>query len=228
MKFLTIFHKQPKKRPCDYQFSNLMKRASKLKSQLNIEGLQDLQKVILRPIQSRHISSAYLENDHEALKSLEWPSDLGIFPISHSDECFATLRQKGITPLNLASDMIIPTCWHSSSITNVIGRIGKVCANEFKQSQNHDVVYTYPIGIGWVRGGNHSIAQGIIRGEGLIHNYSHLDLSSLIKRIQYNGFAWYEIESGKYLGEPRYSEIGWAWEIGRLIMELKEVKHLAK
>ena len=83
------------------------------------------------------------------------------------------------------------------------------------------VLYTYPLDITWVNGGNHFITQGLLRGEGTLEPDEVLDLTRLINLVRYDGSYWIAIKSNKRLGLPRYSEFGMVWEIGRLIIDLQ-------
>ncbi len=223
-----LFSRKPTK---NSKFENVMRRASALETSSNLRGLQDLQKIILRSVQSAHICDAYLQDAHSATTELIWPDALGItcvIPWSQTNFSYHVTKylhppiQEQKHPLNLATDIILPTCWHPTSIITTLGMIGKnYPAGIFSQSANHKVTYVYPLGIGWVDGGNHSIAQGIIRGDGLLHQYSYVEIYDLIKHIRYNGLGWEVQNTKEHAGYPRYPEFGWAWEIGRMIAGLE-------
>jgi hypothetical protein len=208
-----------------------MRRASELYARGNLRGLQDLQKIVLRPVQSLHVRDAYLKADNTATCELAWPDALGItcfIPWSNSTFSYHVAKHLRPTlkvqaqPLNLATDIILPTCWHPSSIIGTLGMIGEnLPAGAFKQSANHRVVYTHPLGIGWVDNGNHSIAQAIIRGNGFLNEYAFVDITDLIMHIRYDGFEWRILNTNENAGQPRYPEFGWAWELGRMIAKLE-------
>jgi len=214
-------------------FSNLMSWSKVLAERKNIEGLRDLIRIVLRPVQSEHIRDAYIKEKHKGISELFWNESLGIQYIIPgiektladyiwSDECL--VKDKSIYPtLNLASDITLPTSWHPESIVLNLGKIGEGKPNgAFQQSSNHSVMLSYPLGIGWVENGNHSIIQGILRGEGQVIPTEVHDLSKLIELIKFDGVNWKSTVSEKNLGEPRYVEFGWVWEIGRLILKIEE------
>jgi len=211
-------------------FDNLMYWANDI-GKNDAAGLKDLIKIILRPIQAEHIRTAYLKKPHEGLSALSC-TDLGItgliptfnktfIDLLFSDTC--RVSNKDLFPkLNLASDVTLPTAWHPTSLVNTLGMIGKkkLCG-PFKQSTNHMIIFTYPLSIGWVVNGNHSIIQAILRGEGEIMPTEVYDISSIVESVCFDGTYFKCISTGTILGNPRYEEFGWVWEIGRLIMNLE-------
>lgn len=232
-KILTIFFSffSGKKQNKDSAFENLMRRAAVLKKQANLVGLQDLQKIILKPIQAAHILDAYIKPAHSAMTELAWPEALGIeCRVPSSNEWFSyhamkycsPSPEKHLKPLDLSTDIVLPTCWHPTSIVSTLGMIGSgLPAGIFTQDMNHRVIYVYPLGVGWVNNGNHSIAQGIIRGEGLFYEYGYVEIVDLMDLVHYDGIGWKVRGQSSYSGTPVYPEFGWAWEVGRMIAELE-------
>ncbi len=51
-------------------FKNVMTRANFLFENNNAEGLVDLIKILLRPIQDQHVRDAYLKPDHHAVNAI--------------------------------------------------------------------------------------------------------------------------------------------------------------
>ena len=214
------------------RFELLMERANKLANQENAYGLIDLIKIVLRPIQAEHIRNAYLSEPHAAIEELFY-FDLGlncILPefgqtfgvLLYTDLCRVSDTTR-FPKLNLASDIIFPTSWNPSSIVNMLGMIGRDRhCGPFVQTNNHKVMYTYPLAIGWVANGNHSLIQAILRGEGEIKPTEVYDLSPIIESVKFDGEQWLCRKTNVDLGVPRYPEFGWVWEIGRLIIELED------
>lgn len=216
------------------QFKYLMEWANRIASTKNEEGLRDLIKIVLRPVQAKHMRDAYLKSAHGAPEPLWWPNSMSLFGYSEvlksnilsyvSQNCVVK-DVKEAEELNLASDVLLPTVWHPSSLVNTLGMIGPgLPAKEFEPSTNHCVTYMHPLGIGWVNGGNHSISQAIVRGQGTLVPTEFIDVTSLIQAIRYDGSHWRCIGSGKQLGTPRYPEFGWVWEIGRHLVTLSSTK----
>ena len=117
--------------------------------------------------------------------------------------------------------MVIPTLWSESSILNSLGMIGKRRElGVFVQDINHSVTLMRPLNIVWVNGGNHSIAQGILDGEGELVPDDIYDVSRIIRGVRFDGQNWVCRKTGENLGWPMYAEFGWAWEIARLLIDL--------
>jgi hypothetical protein len=209
-----------------------MERANELANQENIYGLVDLIRIVLRPIQAEHIRNAYLRQPHAAIGELFY-SDLGLnCVLPEFNQTFGALLYTDLCrvsdttrfpKLNLASDVTLPTSWNAGSIVNMLGMIGKDRhCGPFVQSENHKIMYTYPLAIGWVANGNHSLIQAILRGEGEIKPVEVYDLSPIVKSVKFDGKQWLCRKTKAVLGSPRYQEFGWVWEIGRLIIEIED------
>ena len=209
------------------QFINLMEWANKIVNQNSScfsknEALYDLIKIVMKPIQAEHIRNAYLKQKHHAIKEISFYQD---FFCSHSIvyEILANTTQHSNSTshhsLKLASDMILPTGWHPTSLVCNLGSIGKENrkCGEFKQDYNHDVTLVLPMKIGFVNGGNHSIIQGVLSGNGEIHPKTVVDLSNKLNEVYFNGTHWIHTTSEQVIGEPRYPEFGWVWEISKLL-----------
>lgn len=229
--------RRPKKKVLK-EFDAVMQTAAKLANRKNVEGLRDLQKIVLKPIQALHIRDAYLKPPHGGVESLFWNESLGIerhipglnqglVDYVWSPKCL--VRDKSVYPeLRLSSDIVLPTSWHPTSIVQNLGRIGKGLSNgEFKQSTNHSVMYSYPLGIGWVANGNHSIIQAVLRGEGTVVPTEIHDMTDLLDLIMFDGSVWRSRDTGSVLGSPRYKEFGWVWEVGRMISTVERSPYRA-
>lgn len=208
----------------------LLRWADQLVEQQNNEGLRDLMKIVLRPVQALHLSDAYLKPEHKATTELWWLDSMGwggyvpALGMSVDKYILAECLRAGSDSdsIDLASDMIFPTVWHPTSLVRTLGQIGdgRPCG-AFKQSLNHKVTSMPLLTIAWVSGGNHSISQAVIRGEGVIVPREVIDISSLIPHIRFDGRKWRCIENDAPLGEPRYEAFGWVWELARRVESLK-------
>lgn len=126
--------------------------------------------------------------------------------------------------LDLASDIVIPNPWHPNRIVKNLGSIGEsLCRGTFKQTNNHSVDYCWLLCVGVVTGGNHSIAQAIIRGQGKLQSECLVDLSLAINSARFTGSKWFDISNGEeiYLQSVGI-ELGWSWEIGRLLLKYED------
>lgn len=203
----------------------LLNRVKVFAEQGNRCALEDLQRLVLRPLQSLHMLDAYLKADHQALGSFEMWNDFGLNFIPSKGQSFIDIihddrqiPEKNLPIAKLGRDSVLPTCWHPSSIIHALGNIGKSRRNgDWRQDPNHLLIWWYPLNIFWVGGGNHSITQGIILAEGEIKPKEGYDLSDLYQYIQFDGTQWLDRHSGKKLGTPRYKELGYVFEIGRFI-----------
>lgn len=210
-------------------FESVMRWAVALQASNNRAGLQDLIKIILRPVQAIHLREALLQPDHHAPLALHWMTSLGGLwegSAEHGNWSTFVLKQcrrpvDRDAKIYLASDVVLPTLWSKNSILNSLGTIGKGRVNgEFQQDGNHSVTLMLPLNIVWVNGGNHSIAQGIVSGEGELIPDDIYDVSEVIRAVRFDGEYWICRNTGEKLGSPIYAEFGWVWEIARLLMEL--------
>ncbi|MBH3372270.1 hypothetical protein FYM84_11155 [Pseudomonas sp. CAH-1] len=210
-------------------FENLMGWANSLAADNNRRGLEDLIKIVLRPVQAIQIRDALLRPRHCGPQALHWMSSFGkLWEGDAGEGTWAAFMLKHCrravepnTSVRLASDMVIPTLWSESSILNSLGMIGKGRElGEFVQETNHSLTLMQPLNIGWVNGGNHSIAQGILSGEGELIPDDVYDVTEIIKGVSFDGEFWFCRRTGEKLGSPIYAEFGWAWEIARFLIDL--------
>ena len=208
--------------------------------QNNAEGLKDLIKLVLRPVQARHLRDAYLKGDHQAINEIGLDTDLGFRSFIRAEINGSLVDNRTLTgwlfsddcriedeksTLSLASDLVLPTPWHPQSIIANLGKIGLGRQNgPFKQSSNHSVIYIYPLMIGLVNGGNHSIMQGILEGHGEIIPTEVYDISCLLSAVCFDGYDWISELSGLRIGTPPYAEFGWVWEIAKRYVQVKSAK----
>ncbi|WP_459205261.1 DUF6710 family protein [Pseudomonas sp. MLB6B] len=208
------------------EFENVIRWARMLADDANREGLEDLIKIVLRPVQADHMRAALIRPKHCAPESLSWIRSMGgLWQIptaegtllSHVTKYGRQTVDKSHT-VRLWRDVVLPTIWSSSSIESSLGAIGpgRSCGR-FTQDSNHRVTLMIPLGIGWVSGGNHSITQGILSGEGEIVPDEVIDVSSAIDAVRYDGECWVCMSSGLRTEGPLYREFGWVWEIARLL-----------
>lgn len=122
--------------------------------------------------------------------------------------------------LNLGRDLILPWPWHKQRIVDSLSFIGfgKRCG-PWRAARNHRVQIVLPIGVGLVYGGNHSLAAGIVNGEGEVINTHSIDITPLYSYIRYDGTAFRRIGNGQIIKECPNSDMGAIFEIGRLMAE---------
>lgn len=206
----------------------LLDRAKQFAVNGNTHALEDMQRLIMRPIQSLHMVDAYLKERHKAVSGfLEW-SDFGIGYIPSLAKTFIELAhcnrfEKNCLPIaKLGRDIVLPTCWSHTSMMK-LGSIGEGRNRKdssWTQDINHKLHYWYPMNIFWVDGGNHSITQGILIAEGMVTAIEGYDLSELYSYVRFDGEYWVDSVSGESIGTPRYKELGYVYEIGRYIIDM--------
>jgi len=215
--FIESLNDTPPKAQFDY--SILM---AKQIVQQNPEALVDLVKLIGKPYQTKYIS-------HIVMKGFSKVSHLNeFFVLFPKDNHYAWELHSLITevkdynrPLELKSDLIFPWPWNKDRIRDTLAFIGE--GRKYGKWQedklNHSIVFWLPMGIGWVRGGNHSIANGIVNGEGIIQNYDAYDISEMYKYIYCDGEYFYEKKDNRKLFPVQSIEFACIFEIGRIMHE---------
>nr|WP_308859628.1 DUF6710 family protein [Klebsiella quasipneumoniae]WBR61639.1 hypothetical protein CCDJINMC_00123 [Klebsiella pneumoniae] len=93
--------------------------------------------------------------------------------------------------------------------------IGSAKGNPWVQDINHRVTLWLPWRIGFVRGGNHSIASGVLAGEGEVIPDTVYDMRYLLDIVSTDGYYWYM--SGKICERVSDYRTAAFFEIGRLL-----------
>lgn len=123
--------------------------------------------------------------------------------------------------INLVNDLILPWPWKVSRLLGAIENIGKYNLwGEWRQDNNHRIEVWLPIGVCFVRSGNHSIATGILQGKGVITKYSTMDLSPIYSLIYTDGICYYRKIDNSFIGKVKNIEFAAIFEIGRKLNEL--------
>jgi len=89
----------------------------------------------------------------------------------------------------------------------------------WQEDPNHRVSLLLPFGVGIVIGGNHSIAAGIINGEGELTTDEVIDLSQLYEYIEYDGVNMLRKHNKKQFFKPQAEELGILFDLGRLMLK---------
>jgi len=218
--FKKALHDTPPK----VQFDSSIFMANQI-AQQNPEALVDLVKLIGKPYQTKYISHVVMKGFNEMSKISNLNEYLVLFP-KNSDYAWElysliTKVEDYNRPLELKSDLIFPWPWNKDRIKDTLSFIGKGRkAGIWKEDTlNHSIVFWLPMGIGWVRGGNHSIANGIINGEGIIQNYDAYDISEMYKYIYCDGEYFYKKKDNSKLFPVQSIEFACIFEIGRIMHE---------
>ncbi len=207
-------------------FANLIERTDAIARENNINGLLDLQRLIIRPVQSKHMADAYLKNNHCAISEINPYTDFGLYGIPSLQKSFfdflraQKIHNEKLPTASLGRDIVLPTCWNDTRIISNIGQYGsRKNSKPWKQDANHQLTWWFPLNVFWVVGGNHSITQGIVLCEGAVKAEDGADLSKLYEYVKFNGFNWIDTQLNKVIGKPRYKEFGYLYEIGRRLVQ---------
>ncbi|MFM0549657.1 hypothetical protein P0D69_01635 [Paraburkholderia sediminicola] len=201
-------------------FQNVMEMARDI-AEKNPAALYDLVKVLLRPVQSAALVGVIENAAHEA------PGNIHPSTFFFDDRRIQSIVY-GIGKhlpaedfmVRLATDVVLPWPWNRQRISSALAFIGKgKRAGEWKQDfGNHQLILWLPWGITFVGGGNHSLAVGIVAGEGeLIPGEVH-DMSDLLSLVHCDGQHFRETATNQIIATVRDQRVAAVFEIGRLML----------
>ncbi len=204
------------------QFDNIMKMAHDV-AERNPAALHDLVNMLLRPRQAEALVGVVESAEHQAPAGISaWKfffDDRRVNPLSY--HIWEKVEPEGFT-VNLAKDAVFPGPWHRQRIVGTLVSIGAgKPLGKWTQDGNHQVMLWLPWGISFVAGGNHSIAAGIIGGEGIVVPGEVLDMSELLNMVTCDGRNYRETESQQIIAAVEDERIAAVFEIGRLMRKLK-------
>jgi hypothetical protein len=202
-------------------------------AEINPRGLPSLVRALLRPMQAEYLLGvAELGQDpYSKIDSLEF-FGVGLRPYFFEHGYYrAPYLQPDTFKIQLNRDIILPWPWSTGCYNAALATIGsekeipgcddymRPYQGPWAQDSNHRVELWLPWGIGFVAGGNHSIAAGILSGEGEILPSSVYDLSYLFDEVRYDGRKFVDLKTAKTLGPASCWRQGATFEIGRLMRE---------
>lgn len=220
-----IFNKHNTIEQLPSKFDIVMQMAKEIKAR-NPDALRHLIFALGRTYQSNRISEIFL-SQYQGKDTIDViPSTLlfdGYKPITLDGRHLINLVEEIIIPktrdLQLSSDLILPWPWEPYRAISAFSEIGTGCiAGAWQQDPNHRIHYWYPMCIGWVIGGNHSLAAGIIKGEGAITSYKTYDVSEVYNHVRCNGENYINMHTGEIIEKVKNIEFACIFEIGRLII----------
>lgn len=91
----------------------------------------------------------------------------------------------------------------------------------FKENNNHQAVYIYPLGFVYTTSGNHSIHSGIIQSEGEVTINEYIDARHLYNDWEFDGTYLINEKQDKYIVTD--FKFGALFEIGRLLMKYPQL-----
>lgn len=204
-------------------FNNIMDFASEVEEK-NPKALIDLVRVLLKPLQFDYLVSCIESENHHSKKSMK--SFDFFMPNSSIDLQFAPnypILDSNLFLIDLKKDSIFPGPWERNRYINCLSYIGssKECGDfggKWQQDfSNHHSHILLPWGIVFVEGGNHSIASGIICGEGTLVPNNVYDMSSLLSKMKCDGRYYISTETNQIIASVDDIRIAAVFEIGRLL-----------
>lgn len=126
--------------------------------------------------------------------------------------------------IKLKRDLVLPLPWKQSRFVQTLTKIGfdRDWGAWTQDKINHKVEVWLPMGIIWVHSGNHSIASGVIRGEGVIHTTNVYDISEIYEHVYCDGGNFYRTHDNSVIAPVRNLEFAAIFEIGRMMKD-KEI-----
>jgi len=201
------------------EFDHIMAFAQAL-ARNNPVALIDLVRFLLRPLQSELLLTAIQNELHGARHEIEdykffMPCGPSNLQISFNYPQF----EGGNYLVKLNRDPVLPCPWHRDRYIATLANIGhgKKCGDWKEDKLNHKVTIWLPWGIAFVDGGNHSIAAGIIGGEGELKPCQVFDMSGMLDLVQCDGKHYRSLQDGQILDSVHDLKIAAVFEIGRLL-----------
>lgn len=204
-------------------FENIMQFASEIEKK-NPEALIDLVRVLLKPLQSDYLVSCIENENHHSKKPIK--SFDFFMPNGSIDIQFASNYPKLDSTLfliDLKKDSIFPGPWERSRYVTCLSyigsnkKLGDFGGNWKQDFSNHYIHILLPWGLVFVEGGNHSIASGIISGEGTLIPNNVYDMSDILNKIKCDGINYISIEDNQIINSVYDIRIAAVFEIGRLL-----------
>ncbi len=205
----------------DEIFENVIEFAKAL-ARTDPQALFGLVKLLLRPLQSSHIASVVERPAHAAGNSIRsWSFFMGEKHSYLFLNNFARIERNEEFKVRLTSDVLLVWPWSRVAMASALANIGTGKPHgPWRQDSNHYLELWLPWRIAFVIGGNHSIAAGIIAGEGeLIPRYVY-DMSRVLDIVSCDGAYYRFRQTGAAITKVRNQRIAAVFEIGRLIQSL--------
>jgi hypothetical protein len=202
----------------DEIFKNVIEFANTL-ARTDQQPLFELVKLLLRPLQSSRMASVVERPVHAAGSGIRsWTFFMGE---KHSHlflNNFVRIDGKEEFKVRLTSDVLLPSPWSRVGMASALANIGTGKPHgPWRQDSNHYLELWLPWRIAFVIGGNHSIAAGIIAGEGeLIPRYVY-DMSQVLDIVSCDGANYRFHQTGTAITKVANQRIAAVFEIGRLI-----------
>ncbi|GKT21897.1 DUF6710 family protein [Acidovorax sp. SUPP3334] len=200
------------------EFDHILEFALELEKS-NPESLISLVRALLRPLQSDLLISAIEREAHKARGEVE---SYKFFMPYGPTRLQMGLESPQLNPddftIQLSCDPILPCPWQRDRYTGTLSYIGKgKKAGVWREDSNHKAVIWLPWGIVFVHGGNHSIAAGILSGEGTLKPSEVYDMTPLLEQIECDGNNYLSKPDRTTICKVHDKRIAAIFEIGRIM-----------
>ena len=185
----------------------------------NPDAMASFVAAILRPLQSEQILSVAEREEHGAVDEIKlWQmfSEDAFFSLFDERDCL----RPDATPyrMKFSRHIVLTTPWRRDRFADALALIGdgkKLGA--WRQDANHRISMILPWKFGIVNGGNHSIAAGILCGEGEACPSDVHDLSPLLSRVCCDGQYYIDVNTGVRVARVSNYRMAALYEIGRVM-----------
>ncbi len=190
----------------------------------NPPALRDLVRLLGRKLQSDYLTRAWIRMGDDRVPDLApeiaWFSSTA--DLGSGGTCLDTLKRRlsETRQLNLACDLVMPSPWAKNRMATCLSTIGPgKPLDAWRQDHNHQIEYWLPWGIGWVSGGNHSLASGIVQADGFVEPTDIYDVSAVFKHVEFDGHNFIRTTDRKALQYAEEFEFAAIFEVGRLMRD---------
>ncbi|MHB8292005.1 MAG: DUF6710 family protein [bacterium] len=227
--FFNIYNKLSKKNTIKNsnrkEFENIMDFANKM-AEKNKYALIDIVKLLLVPLQYKLITEPIIKDahgvdDNNYVSNFFWNDDeIHLWEnMRNKDNKIEVKDKNNKFILDLKKNIIISTPWNKKSLLDLLSSVG-IGKNKISWKMddiNHRVEIWLPWGISVVRGGNHSIAVGIVSGDGQLEPYVIYNMNNIFEIVKCDGENYIDIKTNKIIAPVTNINIAGVFEIGRLM-----------
>ncbi len=122
--------------------------------------------------------------------------------------------------VSLSTDVVLPTPWDRERYVGALATIGEgKVSGPWTSDTNHAISVWMPWKIAFVTGGNHSIATGILLGEGELLADEVFDMTPIFERVTCDGNEYRSVQTGEPIVKVIDHRRAAVFEIGRLIVD---------
>lgn len=124
---------------------------------------------------------------------LENISLFGVWPFI----CYSDLQEIGPVTLDFSKTPVLSTPWNRNRHLDALMKHGEGrTRGRWRQDNNHLINWYEPLGIGFVRNGMHSTAQGVLAREGKLVTSNAYDISTVLRKYEVQNHYYVCLEDG--------------------------------